>query len=66
LIHQKKDDPLAQQDVIFIKGKPDNIAQVKQKIEELLASNNNTEVVDEMPVPDPNDPWQKDPQPEEF
>jgi len=62
----KRDDPTAPQDVIFIKGRPDNIAQAKQKIEELLAASNNSELVDELPVPDPSDPWQQDPQAEDF
>jgi len=39
---------------------------VKQKIEELLASSSNADVVDEMPVPDPNDPWQIVPEAEDF
>jgi len=61
----KQDDLTAPQDVIQIKGTQDNIDQAKQAIGELLAATAN-DAPQELPVPDPTDPWQQDPQAEEF
>jgi len=58
----KKDDPTAPQDVILIKGTQESIDQAKQGIEELLASSAANDAPEELPTPDPNDPWQQDPQ----
>jgi len=60
----KRDDPTAQQDVILIKGIQSNIDRAKEAIDELLAAVN--EQPDELPVPDPDDPWQQEPQEPEW
>jgi len=57
----KRDDPTSPQDVISIKGTQENIEQAKQAIEQLLASTPADAPV-EVFVPDPNDPWQQEPQ----
>jgi len=57
----KRDDLSSPQDVISIKGTPSAIDQAKQAIEELLAQSA-SEAPEELPVPDPDDPWQQDPQ----
>jgi len=61
----KQDDLTAPQDVIQIKGTQDSIDQAKQAIGELLTAAAN-DAPQELPAPDPNDPWQQEPQPEEF
>jgi len=57
----KRDDLSAPQDVISIKGTQYAIDQAKQAIEEILAQTA-SDAPEELPVPDPNDPWQQDPE----
>jgi len=58
----KRDDPTSPQDLISIKGTQYNIDQAKQAIEELLASTPVNDAPEELAVPDPDDPWQQEPQ----
>jgi len=57
----KKDDISSPQDVISIKGTQHAIDNAKHGIEELLAQSAN-EAPEELPVPDPEDPWQQEPE----
>jgi rRNA processing protein Krr1/Pno1 len=56
--NNKDADQGSKQDIIVIKGTQSNIDRAKEAISELLSQ---SEVTEEIPAPDPNDPWQQDP-----